>query len=304
MGNVKKLKGWNYDLFTTPDEKLLTLCNSRNAVYVYDLETKKIVFRTKTVSNVAHAVVSDDKKFLAAKNTSGMLAIISMETGEEICRNPMEKCEGWQMTFTEDNSSVLDLDWRGRTMLLNCDGECTVLDGSTDKKGTTPFVYMKYDSYTKQIYKFVKDHPDYNGKYILTSPADKDNISYRKRCKITGIFPDSTSGISFCKKNIYYMAGKDIAGFDRKFRPIEKIRLPLEETVAEGVFRGNLYISPGEKYALFRPFCMGPASYLYELESGKLVRVFDYPCAAGFTMINDDKEFIFSTWDGTYVGEV
>lgn len=306
MGKIKKLKGWNYYLFISPDEELLTLCNTRNGVYVYDINTKNIVFQTRTVSNVAHVVVSPDKKFLAAKNTSGTLAIISMETGEEICRDPMEKCEGWQMTFTEDSSAVLDLDWNGHTMLLTTEGQHILLDGPAPdkKKKSPPFVFMKYDPYTKQIYKFVKDHPDYYGNYVLTSPADKDHISYNELKRITGRFPDHLSGISFCRKNIYYFEDKNIIVCDRQFRQVNEIRLPLEDTVAEEVYMGNLYVSPAEKYALFRPTCMWPVSYLFELETKKLVRRFDYPYAAGFTMIHDDKEFLFSTWEGTFVGEV
>ena len=89
MGRIKKLKGWSYEIFITRDEKLAALI-SRNTVYVYDLDTREIIFQTKTaLSNTSEAVISKDRKVLAAKNTSGTLVIISMETGEEICRNAM-----------------------------------------------------------------------------------------------------------------------------------------------------------------------------------------------------------------------
>lgn len=41
MGKIKKFKG-GFDLFVTEDEKLLVTSNSRNQVYVYDLETGKL----------------------------------------------------------------------------------------------------------------------------------------------------------------------------------------------------------------------------------------------------------------------
>ena len=41
MGKIKKFKG-GFDLFVTEDEKLLVTSNSRNQVYVYDLEASKV----------------------------------------------------------------------------------------------------------------------------------------------------------------------------------------------------------------------------------------------------------------------
>lgn len=305
MGKIKKLKGWNYDLFITPDEKLLTL-GSRNTAYVYDLDTKEIVFKAKTVSNLAYAVISSDKKLLAAKNTSGLLAIISMETGEEICRNKMEKTEGWEMTFSKDDQAVIDFDWDGRTMLLTLENQCTILDGPASKKkeNSSPFVYMKYDPYTKQIYKFMEDHPDYNGNFVVASPADKDNISYNILRRISGEFPDNLRKVNFCKEHIYYSAGLDLIMCDRQFKQVDKIRLPLENFVEEGIQGGQTIVSPCEKYAFFRPLSMGCSTYLFDLRTKELVRKFDYPFVSGFTMIKGDTEFLVSTWEGTYIGEL
>lgn len=93
MGKIKKLKG-GFDLFVTEDEKLLVTSNSRNQVYVYDLETGKLNLQAKTVSNVSKKAISLNKELLAAKNTKGQIALISMTTGEEIGRDSMEFREG------------------------------------------------------------------------------------------------------------------------------------------------------------------------------------------------------------------
>ena len=147
MGKIKKFKG-GFDLFVTEDEKLLVTSNSRNQVYVYDLETGKLKLQAKTVSNVSKKAISLNKELLAAKNTKGQIALISMTTGEEIGRDSMEFREGNQMIFTPDSKAVLDFDWDGRTMLLDCKTiRHRIMDGPAERgKKVLPRVdYMQYD---------------------------------------------------------------------------------------------------------------------------------------------------------------
>lgn len=116
----KKLKG-GHRPFLSEDERTLVTTSSRNTVYVYDLENRKLTHSIKTVSNVSRTMVSRDGKRLAAKNTGGVIAVISLESGEEICRSRMEKREGEPMVFLDNEGlRLLDLDWDGRTMLLDC----------------------------------------------------------------------------------------------------------------------------------------------------------------------------------------
>ena len=82
MAKDRKISGWSWDLFISDDEKLIATSNGRNGIYVYDLETLKPVLKAKTVSYVGYVAVSPDRKRVAAKNTSGLLALLSMETGE------------------------------------------------------------------------------------------------------------------------------------------------------------------------------------------------------------------------------
>lgn len=312
MGRIKKLKGWSNEIFITRDEKLAALI-SRNTVYVYDLDTREIIFQTKTaLSNTSEAVISKDRKVLAAKNTSGTLVIISMETGEEICRNAMAKTEGFKMTFAEDDRSVLDFDGDGRTMLLTQDGQYTILDGPEPKKRkeSLPSVYLRYDTYTKQIYKFMYDHPDFNGNFVLISSAEKDHISYEVLRRIQGTFPNHIWGLSFCKEHIFYLVKDEstdkysLIVCDRQFKQVDLIQLPLENIVKEGTSIWQMWVSPGEKYALIKPAVFMGNTYLLNLKTKELVREFDYPYVYGFTMVKDDTVFLISTWEGTYVGEL
>ena len=125
----KKLAG-GFEIFMAEDESLVALI-SRNTVYVYDLASKERILAAKTVSNASCAIVSPDKKYIAAKNTSGTLALISMESGLELCRCPMEMCEGEMPFFTLDSRHVIDLDWGGRVMLFDTESKVhTVLDNT------------------------------------------------------------------------------------------------------------------------------------------------------------------------------
>ena len=320
MGKIKKLKG-GFDLFVTEDEKLLVTSNSRNAVYVYDLETGKLKLQVKTVSNVSEKAISPDKSLLAAKNTQGHIAIISMETGEEIGRSNMKWCEGEQMTFTADSKAILDFDWDGRTMLLDCDTKMyKILDGPKEKgEKVLPRVsHIKYDRYSNQIYKFVADEWGNSKGRIMASPADPENISFEVVQEFPDVLPDHLEGISLCKTNNYYLdkKNKDLVVTDKQFAEVRRISLP--ESVKESkLWPDKMWVSPCEQYVFID---MGrqydpddfagtfhdakPLSYLFKLDTMELVQEFDYDYISDFTMIDEDKKFILSTWQGSYIGEI
>lgn len=320
MGKIKKLKG-GFHLFVTEDEKLLVTSSSRNSVYVYDLETFKLKMQTKTVSNVSKNAISPDKKLLAAKNTQGHIAIISMETGEEILRCNMKWREGEQMTFTPDSKAVLDFDWDGRTMLLDCEkNKRMILDGpeECDVKVLPRVAHMQYDHSSNQIYKFVADEWGNSKGRIMASPANPENIVYEVIQEFTSVIPDHLKGISLCKIHNYYvdMKNKELIMTDKQFAEVKRISLPIQ--VAESkVSMNKIWVSPCEQYMYID---MGrqydpddfagtfhdakPLSYLFKMDTMELVQEFDYDYVSDFTMIDADKRFIISTWQGTYVGEI
>lgn len=318
---IKKLKG-GFDLFVTEDEKLLATSSSRNSVYVYNLETGKLVLTTKTVSNVSDKAISPDKKLLAAKNTSGEIAIISLETGEEAGRNTMEYREGEQMTFTPDSKTLLDFDWDGRTMLLDCGTlKHKILDGPTErgKKVLPRVAYLRYDRYSNQIYKFIADSYGKSKGRVMTSPADPGNIAYEVIKEFPDAIPDHLMGrISFCRTHNFHIdiRNKQIVMTDKNFEELKRISFPQQ--VAESrLSPDRIQVSPCEQYIFFD---MGrqydpddfsgtfhdakSLSYLFRMDTMELVQEFDYDSVSDFTMIDEDRRFLIATWQGTYLGEV
>ena len=304
MDKIRKIKG-GMSMFVTEDETLLVNSNCRNTVYVYDLESRstKPVFWTRTVSNVAEKAISPNKKLLAAKNTSGMMALVSLETGEELFRNPMGKSEGYSIAFTDDGKHVLDMDWSGRTMLLNCQtNQCDTLDGPVVRgmNGYPHVTFMSYDRYSKQLYRIVEDL-GYNQRGIAqTSRLCDDKVSYSTVSVFKKRAPGLLDCISLCKLRNYYKDGGSIVVTDKDFNELERSPLPAR-------FDGcntnlvKMWISPGEKYGFFA--CQG-MSILFDLAKRRTVREFDYDFIDEFTMVNDDTTFIISTWDGSYIGNI
>ena len=202
----KKLSG-GFEIFMSEDESLVALI-SRNTVYVYDLASKERILAAKTVSNASCAIVSPDKKYIAAKNTSGTLALISMESGLELCRCPMEMCEGEMPFFTLDSRHVIDLDWGGRVMLFDTESKVhTVLDN------TRPLVrcdFIHYDFFSKRIYRFMaRDFGNSPGivqsMVIDEKHLDPEHAEFTTLRKFPFSLPDHMKGVSFCKSHNYWL---------------------------------------------------------------------------------------------------
>lgn len=320
MKQIEKIKG-GYHLYVTDDESLLVTESGKNTVYIYDLESRKLKSQIKTVSNVSYTAVSPDKRLIACKNTSGLLAIASVETGEEIVQNALEHKEGYQMHFTPDGKSVLDFDWGGRTMLYDFGiNKYEIIDGQREKDKTSklPRVsFIHYDLYSNQIYKFVSEEFGNSKGVIMMSSTSKDNIHYETVKEFFNALPDPLMGISFCKNNNYYVERmtQELVVSDKSFNEIRRIAWPKE--VKNSIkMPGRIYVSPCEKYVFFD---MGKQcdpldftsfneakslSYIFNLETMSLVKEFDYEYVSDFTMIDDDRKFLIATWKGTYIGDI
>ena len=297
---IKKLKGGN-SIYVTDDEKHLVCSNTRNSVYVHDLNTFKTVFQTKTVSNVAYYAISPDGKTLAAKNTSGEIALINMETGEEILRNKMQKSEGYPLTFTRDGKYVLDFDWSGQTMLLGFDNQCKVLDDTLREDMGESVGYLQYDRFENTVYKLVKGgYVSLDTAYI--SSAGK-NIKYKKLCTLIDRFPDRVRGLSICREKIYYITRERdfMVVCDKEFKELERISLPPVVKDRQNYFQ-RAWVSPEEKYVCFK--MAEPYTLIYDLKTMELVKALKYDFACDFTMIENDTRFILGTWEGAYVGSI
>ena len=301
MGKIKKIKGGNTP-FVSDDEEILLTTSSRNTVYVYNLKTGKLMNSFKTVSNVSHVAMSPDKRLIAAKNTIGHMALVLAADGTEIFRNKMKEREGWGMRFLQDSDSVLDIDWSGRTMVLDCkSGEAEVLDQGSNHLPRAD--YMHIDRFSGLIYKFMADNYGYSSGVVMVSPADPNRIKYEPIKLFPELLPDHFPGISFCKTHNYHVDKENcqIVMTDKKFEELKRIEMP-EILKQEGYFPKGTFISPSEKYVFFTTYKQ--LSLLYRLDSMKLVGEFDYEYVSNFTMIEDDTRFIITTWSGSYIGNV
>lgn len=315
----KKLSG-GFEIFMAEDESLVALI-SRNTVYVYDLASKERILAAKTVSNASCAIVSPDKKYIAAKNTSGTLALISMQSGLELCRDPMEKCEGEMLFFTLDSKCVIDLDWGGRVMLFDTESKVhTVLDN------TRPLVrcaFIGYDFFSKRIYRFMaRDFGNSPGivqsMVIDEKHLDPEHAEFTTLRKFPFSLPDHMKGVSFCKSHNYWLdlGKKKIIRSDKDFKVKARLGIPKSNSISEPK---KMWVSPNEKY-LFINYgrqCkdvskvplgerknLPDLSVLFDLQSGEIVKEFAYDYVSDFTMYGKDSSYIIATWSGTYIGTV
>lgn len=317
MKKIKKLKGGG-PLYINDDETLLCTHSSRNTVYVHDLTTRKLLSQHKTVSNVCDSAISPDKKLLAAKNTSGKIELFNLETGESLGFNGMAYTEGEPMVFTADNTALLDFDWAGRTMLLDCVKlNSKILDGPPKyaEKTLPRCSHIQYDRYSNRIYKIMADdYGDSSGR-IYYSEADPDNIDF-KLLKECDTIPNHLSGISFCRSRNYYFDRNykekkySIVITDKDFSEVG--RIPLDNYNLD-----KLWVSPDEKYIFidygkqcddpkdFKKFCEAPnLSRLYLLDGMKPVQDFDYEYIDDVLMYASDSRLLISTSKGTFLWDI
>ena len=318
MGLIKKLNG-GFSISVSADETLLATSNSRNTVYVYDLNSRKRILQVKTVSNVHYKAFSPDNRLLAAKNTSGHMALISIDSDEELFRNKMMEREGYPMTFSEDGRFILDLDWSGRTMCLDCEhNELTILEDHPQRE-LPRISYMKFDRFSNQVYKFVADEFGNSKGVIMTSPANVDRINYKTVRIFNDVLPDHIrGGLSFCREHNYYIEldKNEIVVVDKNYKEIGRIQFPSEVSTLTNYRASRVFISPCERYAFFlmtynrnihnikEAVNQPDLSYLYDLTTMELIQVFDYKYISDFTMIEEDSKYVIATWQGSYLYEI
>lgn len=85
---MKKIKGTGYIL--DHQQKHIYTFN-HNRVYHYSFPKLKLLGTYKSLSNISQLSLSYDEKQLAVTNTSGTIAVHSVETGEMIGKRRMER---------------------------------------------------------------------------------------------------------------------------------------------------------------------------------------------------------------------
>ena len=302
MGKISKLRGGN-KLFVSEDENILAGFSGQNIAYVYDLASNSTepIFKMRTIRYLKCVAVSPDRKLLAAKSTTGEIAVFLLESGEELFRVKTKEMDGYEMCFTEDSRALLDLG-SSRIKLIDIESrQVTYLDDEIKPViGHCPRVWrIGLDRYSKQIYRLIETDNNYSGELQISS-SEPDRISF-KVARDLYLLPLDLKCFSLCKRNFYWN-GTQIALTDKQFNDIGKIDLPAELVDAKPLL--DFYVSPCEKYLLFDLKRVSGLSYLYELETMKMVRKFEYPCICDFTMVKDDTVFVISTWQGSFIGEV
>lgn len=300
----KKLRGGN-KLFVSEDGNILAGFSGQNIAYVYDLasNSSEPIFKIRTIRHLQCVAVSPDRKLLAAKSTTGEIAVFLLESGEELFRIKTREMDGNEMYFTEDSRSILDLG-SSRIKLIDIESrQVTYLDDEIKPViGHCPRVWrIGLDRYSKQIYRFIETDNNYSGELQISS-SEPDRISFMVARETPYLLPQHLKGFSLCKKRNFYWNGTQIAVTDKQFNDIGKIDFPSE--LEEYKQLHKFYVSPCEKYILFDLGTFSGLSFLYELETMKMVRSFEYPCQCDFTMVKDDTDFVISTWQGSFIGEV
>jgi hypothetical protein len=304
MGKIKHLRGGN-KLFVSGDGNILAGFSGQNIAYVYDLATNSFepIFKLRTIRHLQGVAVSPNRKFLAAKSTTGEIAVFSLGSGEELFRIKTGEMDGYEMYFTEDSRSILDM---GRSRIKRIDiknRKVTYLDDEIKPViGHCPRVWrIRLDSYSKQIYRFIETDNEYSGELQISS-VDPRRLSFRVAQKSPYPLPQVLRGLSLCRERNYYWNGTHIVVTDKQFNETGKIALPSELEQLKQLM--TFYVSPCEKYILFDFGTVSGLSYLYELPAMKMVRKFEYPYMCDFTMVKDDTTFVLSTWQGSFIGEI
>lgn len=300
--------------FISKDESVLATF-SRNTVYIHSLKTEKLINKFKSLSNISCAAISTDQQKIAVKNTSGIIALHDLKTGDELFRNSMFNTEGEQIFFSNDDKYVFDIDRGGRFMLFNChDGSCVLLD---NKKVLPRCDYIQIDNINKLVYRFMRKEEGYSSGIIQSYNIDekKLNPEFVDFENINSIKKNSLIdkwNISLCRYNNYYYDGKNIIKTDKNFNTAKKLKFKKEKEIV------NLWVSENENFALVdygyirdvKNFSLAEMknapclSVLYDFATMKKIKEFDYPYIADFKMLKNGKEYIISTWNGTFIGEI
>lgn len=308
---AKKIKG-NFKCFISQDEKEIVTA-SRNTVYIHNLENKECIFQAKSLSNIYMAVISPDKQIIAVKNTLGEIELLDAKTGTSLYKNKMCKKQGENLCFTDDSQYIVDIDWNGNVMRLDCKtGEFTILDNHIE---LCRCYYIHYDVHTDQIYRFIAAGYGNAPGFIECSTIEskeiaKGIISFKKVQTFKDKLPMVHMGISFCKNHNYYyeLTQKKLIQTDKNFKILNTFDLPNTKAIKS---LDHFWISPEEKY-LYLDFGIQCSeeipkqsdyetcpwySVLIDLQTMQIIHEYNLPYVSDFTMYENDTKYVISTWN-------
>lgn len=292
-----KIKG-GYAPKISYDGTMIATFSSGKIVYVYTIPEFTCILKTKTINHVSDVAFSHDGKLLAIKNTSGTLAVVDIETGEILGKNSMEKQEGYETIFTQNDKYILDFDWDGRIMLLDTKNftHKVIWESSTHK----PYIY--YDSYPDKICAIMEnakpDKPCDRGMVMMAEPDFEKELQFCTVQEFEKALPPRFDWkISFGKKiNIYLSEGKMIVT-DKMFQEIQRIPIPEEFKRIITLLR----ISESGKYLFLNG---DKKAALFELTTMKMLQEFEEEYISEVIFLEDERKIVLGTWSGTYIKDI
>jgi WD40 repeat protein len=291
---LKKIKGGS-SLAINNDESLIYTI-ARGNIMVYNTKDFNQSRKIKALSNINSIAISNDNKLIAAKNTSGKIAVLTVDDWLIINKYQMEKNEGSNCIFTSDNNYIVDADCEGNIMLVDLKKQKYyivlkirgfMINGITYNPKTEEFIFFFIRKYFDEIHfsegefiSVVWKHPFEENNYLVFELPNKMEIFGKM------VYNE--------KNNNYIAADKNgtIFIFDNYFNIIDKIYSKTINCQRAVVSKNSRYI------VLFVKNGFQLCNYL-TLELISEYRGVGWPSDALF--INNDKTLIISGGNSSLV---
>lgn len=120
------------DIYESPDGKqLIALYGSKINIFAKEGLVKLHEF--KDIKNPAYVTFAPNRNIFVVKNTSGHIAVFSLETLECIAKNKLTENEGSAMVFDQSGRNVICCDWNGYIHVYNIDENKYSVEHIVDK---------------------------------------------------------------------------------------------------------------------------------------------------------------------------
>lgn len=288
MDNKLKMLRGGYRAILNKDETLLFSFN-RNTIYVNDLINLKCIKTFKALSHIAYIALSSDETKIAVKNTSGQIMVLSYPDGTILGTSKMERYEGYQIYFIENDKYILDMDWQGNCMKLSLSSfeYKIIFNGYPIWNGWT----FMYDIYENKIILI----NDCLNKIIENKLTADSFITVENKSKF------SLLGIGnkcFCSKNfivLYYITNNDLTICDKSLDITNKVQINHQSYITD------IIISNNEKYLI--SICPDEA-ILFNFPKIEPLKTYNYPYMSSVVFSEKQNKIAIATWNGIIIEDL
>ena len=134
----------SYEIKKSPDNKYFATAGS--SIAIWDANTGKKIISFGQLKNPYHLNFSHSGKLLAAKNTSGKVALFDMIELKHLKSYVPTKSEGCELYFTPDDKYIVSADWDGYIYIVDIKTGLTEIISS----GHRMFNSLQHDNFTNQ----------------------------------------------------------------------------------------------------------------------------------------------------------